>query len=256
MLFLYSKSHFPVEFVWMWPYLCFRRSSEMRSVFLRYSFSCESPHPSNTWFFYPRWTAIGHVVYPIQRGAGKGWCPPSQADLDVMWPSSRAVHPQPHCHPCSVSRGEWRLYVPEQSGTLSHWTRGDPVCPSGQTGCCVKQERPISAGISPSAPAGLCGRAGYQHQWKWLLAAPVAPLAPLEPCLNSGSGERFRTWFRVGLGARGQCQQQIPRHCSSPALAEGLQNLQPHVLSMPRPASCGRNFSCGIISQRKCLSMN
>lgn len=73
------------------------------------------------------------------------------------------------------------------------------VCPSGQTGCCVKQERPISAGISQSAPAGLCGRAAYQQQQKWFLVAPLAPLAPLEPCLNSGSGERFHTWFRWGL---------------------------------------------------------
>lgn len=114
------------------------------------------------------------------------------------------------------------------------------VCPSGQTGCCVKQERPISAGISQShSPAGLCGRAAYQHQQKWLLVAPLAPLAPLEPCLNSSSGKRFHTWFREGLGARGQCQQQIPQHCSSPALADGLQNLQPHVFSLPRPAVGG-----------------
>lgn len=105
----------------------------------------------------------------IHHGAGRVCCPPSNwPDLDA---SGRATelhfNLQPLCHPLvSVPGRMRRLFVPEQSGMLSHWAMGDLVCPSGQTGCCSKQRRSISDGISPSAPAGLRERAiaGYQHQ--------------------------------------------------------------------------------------------
>lgn len=180
------------------------------------------------------------TLCPIHHGVGKECCPPSQTDLgcDVAEQQS-CLSPTAPWPPLVHVPGACGGSLFQNSLGAFPLSRGDPVCPSGQTGCCVKQQRPISDGISQSAPAGLRGRAGYQHQQRWLLVAPLGPVAPFEPCLNSGSGERFRTWFRAGLGARGQCQQQIPRHCSSPALADGLQNLQPHVLSLPRPAVGG-----------------
>lgn len=127
MLFSYSKSHFPVGFVWMWPYLCFRRSSKMRLVFLRYPFSCESPHPTNTWFFYPWWTALGPVLYPVSYTV---WCREEMLSSKPGWPGCAVAEQQSISHsptaaPAPCPRGVWRLFVPEQPGTLSYWARGD-----------------------------------------------------------------------------------------------------------------------------------
>lgn len=229
----------------------------MRLVFLRCPFSCESPHPSNTWFFYPCWTAIGPMLYSVSCTA---WCREGmffpQGRLTWMWCSRAAEHftHSPTASPAPCPGGVWRLLVPEQSGTLSHWAGGD-LCPSGQTGC-VKQERPISAGISQSALAGLRGRAGYQHQQKRLLGAPLAPLAPVEPCLNSGSGERFHTWFiQSGACSKRTVSAADPSTLLLPSSGWWTAK-SPAPCAQPASSSCGRNFSCRIISQRKCLSMN
>lgn len=151
----------------------------MRLVFLRYPFSCDSPPSNQHLIFLPLmksyWThCLPCVLYTMVWG--RNVVLQAKLTLDVMWLSSRAAfHPQPHGHPSSMSRGRVEALCSETVWDTFPLSWGDRVCPSGQTGCCVKQQRPISDGISQSAPAGLHGRAGYQHQQRWLLVAPHGP---------------------------------------------------------------------------------
>lgn len=75
----------------MWPYLCFSRSSEMRLVFLRCPFSCESPTHQTPDFSTHAEQLLDpcSTLCPVLHGVGKGCFSPKAG-----WPGCDVAEQQ------------------------------------------------------------------------------------------------------------------------------------------------------------------